>query len=139
MDYLKNLSSRESYILNVGYAPPDGGIGDFCFAHNDDGLHLFYIYRKFFEPKDCHAPNQETMLGHAVSKDLIHWEECEPALVKRSKKWDSAHLWAPSVVETNGSWYMLYTGMDDSINQKIGVATSDNWLWCKEFNHDRIE
>jgi len=113
-------------ILSSAYAPPDGGLGDFCLARNADEWHLFHIYREYGKPLDCHVPGQEAKIGHAVSNDLIHWETREPAILAGNAPWDSAHVWAPSVVRHNGVWYMLYTGMKDDIYQQIGVATSDD-------------
>lgn len=106
------------------YAPPDGGIGDFCMAYHNEKWHLFHIYREYAKPVNCHFPGQESKIGHASSNDLVSWTTCAPAIVGRNGKWDSAHLWAPTVVESKGIWYMLYTGMTDDINQKIGLVTS---------------
>lgn len=117
-------------ILSACYAPPDGGIGDFCLAHRNKEWHLFHIYREYGKPCDCQFPGQESKIGHAFSKDLISWTTRKPAITARKGKWDSAHLWAPTVVEYNGLWHMLYTGMKDDINQKIGLAVSadlENW------------
>lgn len=123
-------------ISTSAYAPPDGGLGDFCLARDADRWHLFHIYREYGKPCDCHASGQEEKIGHAVSKDLLRWETRTPAIRARKKHWDSAHLWAPSVVEHEGAWFMLYTGMRDDIYQKIGAAISDDletWRYpCEE-------
>lgn len=113
-------------ILSSGYAPPDGGIGDFCLAENADAWHLFHIYREYGKPLDCHAPGQEVKIGHAVLNNQARWETREPAIFARRGQWDSAHVWAPGIVKHNDAWYMLYTGMRDDIYQQIGVARSDD-------------
>jgi hypothetical protein len=118
-------------ILCVNYRPSDGGIGDFCLAKSEDGWHLFYIYRDFDQPEDCCIPGQEIKLGHALSKNLRNWSWQEPVLHARKGQWDGAHVWAPSIAYSDGMWYMLYTGMGDEIDQKIGLATSkDLWTWA---------
>lgn len=65
-------------------------------------------------------------IGHAVSKDLIRWENRKSAIEARKEQWDSAHVWAPGVVKYDGAWYMLYTGMKDDIYQQIGVVISED-------------
>lgn len=123
-------------IFNTAYAPPDGGVGDFCPVKTGDGWHFFYIHREYSKGAKCNVVGQETKIGHAFSKDLLQWETRAPAIVAREGCWDSAHVWAPTVVRHEGLWYMLYTGMKEDINQKIGVAVSkdlENWSYpCAE-------
>ena len=54
--------------------------------------------------------------GHAVSEDLIHWVELEPALV--GDQWyDIGGVWAGSAtIRPNGQPIILYTGKPFVIN-----------------------
>jgi hypothetical protein len=115
-----------NHLRHVAYAPPDGGIADFCLINDGYNWHLYHIYREFGRPMDCHAPGQETKIGHAVSKDLATLTPASPAICARVGEWDSAHLWAPSAVQSGGKYWMFYTGMSDDLCQKIGVAVSDD-------------
>jgi len=40
--------------------------------------------------------------------------------------WDASHIWAPSIVERNGTDYMFYTGVSSSSVQAIGLQTATN-------------
>lgn len=99
----------------------------------------------------------ENKIGHAVSNDLLNWcwlslpqvgEEgqpnyrarCQPAVPvsnrdtmaihSRAGKFDSKHVWAPSIVRRGLTYYMFYTGVDAAGDQRMGLATSTdlfNW------------
>jgi hypothetical protein len=49
--------------------------------------------------------------------------------------WDAGHVWAPTIIKKPGdiTYYMLYTGVDASGVQRIGVATStDLNVWTQD-------
>jgi hypothetical protein len=100
--------------------------GDFVFvpAWTPSGvfaLHLFYIRSR----QDLSAAETSKDLGHAVSTDLKNWEVVSTAAVRtRGGRFDSLHVWAPSIVLKGLTYYMFYTGVDALNNQRIGFATS---------------
>ena len=53
---------------------------------------------------------------YSESVDGINWSNCTTILNvsgKASNKWDSEHLYRPSLTEVDGSYYFYYTGRDD--------------------------
>jgi sucrose-6-phosphate hydrolase SacC (GH32 family) len=129
--------------------PPHGRIQpkDFAFIYARGRFHLFYIRLNMWDSiyvADKSSARTEKNLGHARSTDLIHWwdEAVLPrdttVLQVRSGHWDNFHVWAPSIVQQDTTYFMFYTGVTDTIlsdqthryHQRIGVATSsdlDTW------------
>lgn len=62
------------------------------------------------------------------SKDLVHWTKHEKVISQENISWLKMALWAPSVIEKDGKYY-LYFGAND-MHEKgeggIGVAVADN-------------
>lgn len=103
---------------------------DFTLVKKDGLYHLFYIRNNQQLP----LSQTENDFGHATSADFYHWTQLAPVLPTRPDKWDNAHVWAPSIVESNGVYYMFYTGVTSGGGfnnaQRTGVATSvdlENW------------
>jgi hypothetical protein len=117
------------------YAPEDGGIGDFCIVQGEDGWHLYYLYREFHKESLVVHPaasrGVDRYIGHAFSPDLMQWTTHRPVLeIEQDIKHENLMLWAPSVVQHEGAWYMLYTGVDHKRYQYICLARStDLYHW----------
>jgi len=78
-------------------------------------------------------PTTNTMktAAYAVfrSKDLYNWEQLDrPAYMPSRDNWALNGLWAPDVIFYNNKFYLFYTGMYASDNNKrtIGVAVSNH-------------
>jgi beta-xylosidase len=99
-------------ILPGWYADPE--------AHVFTGE--YWIYPTFSAPYD-----QQTFLDAFSSKDLVTWQKHARILDASRVKWVKRALWAPSVVEKDG-WYYLFFGANDIQNDQqvggIGVARS---------------
>ena len=88
---------------------------------------------------DASIPDDSTErdIGHAVSTDLVTWTQLDSVLPIRPDNWDNFHVWSPSLLQNDGTWYMFYTGVtavpgpgSGSELQRIGVATStDLFSW----------
>lgn len=76
--------------------------------------HLFYQYNPWG------AVWGNLTWGHAVSKDLIHWLDLEPAL--KSDEWyDVRGVWSGSVTfRLDGTPIILYTGKFSVITNSLG-------------------
>jgi hypothetical protein len=104
---------------------------DFAFIYARGQFHLFYILHDDFLPDS----STELDFGHAVSSNLYDWTQLSPVLHVRPGKWDDGHVWAPSIIEQDGLFYMFYTGVTkiptfNTQYQRVGVATSTdlvNW------------
>jgi beta-fructofuranosidase len=87
--------------------------------------HLFYQYNP-------NGPFWGTIhWGHAVSSDLLHWEDLPIALAPSKNGPDQNGCWSGCVVDDNGVPTALYTGLEP---QSVCVATGDdelkNWKQC---------
>lgn len=86
--------------------------------------HLFYQYNP-------NGPFWGTMhWGHAISSDLVHWEDFPIALTPSKDGPDQDGCWSGCVVDGGGTPTALYTGLEP---QTVCLATSDDELriWKK--------
>lgn len=99
-------------ILPGWYADPE--------AHVFAGQ--YWIYPTYSAPYD-----QQTFMDAFSSKDLITWEKHPRVLDIADVSWAKRAVWAPSIVEKDG-WYYLFFGANDIQNDQqfggIGVARS---------------
>jgi beta-xylosidase len=99
-------------IITGWYADPEAHV----FADQ------YWIFPTYSAPYD-----QQTFMDAFSSRDLITWGKHSRVLDVRDVKWARRALWAPSVVEKDG-WYYLFFGANDIQNDQqlggIGVARS---------------
>lgn len=113
--------------------PPGYRAKDFALLRHQGLYHLFYTRRNVDVPVD----STEKDLGHAVSVDLISWTQLDPVVPVRPGEWDNFHIWAPHIVQSDGVFYMFYTGVTHvpgsyQFHQRIGVATSTDLIqWTR--------
>jgi beta-xylosidase len=97
-------------ILPGWYADPE--------AHVFDGR--YWIFPTYSAPYD-----QQTFLDAFSSRDLVTWEKHPRVLDIADVSWAKRAVWAPSIVEKDG-WYYLFFGANDIQNDQqlggIGVA-----------------
>ena len=114
---------------------PDKWVWDFWFARDGDRHHVFYLQApRSLGRSDLRHRNAS--IGHAVSTDLRAWTVLPDALAPGEPgSWDDLATWTGSVIERDGRWHMLYTGIstnDSGLIQRIGLATSDDLVhWTK--------
>lgn len=113
--------------------PPGYRAKDFALLRHQGLYHLFYTRRNVNVPVD----STEKDFGHAISVDLISWTQLDPVLPVRPGQWDNFHVWAPHIVESDGIFYMFYTGVTHEpgayqFHQRMGVATSTDLIeWTR--------
>lgn len=76
-----------------------------------EGLHhMFFCYRQSFDFRT--NASRGYRLGHAVSKDLVHWvrDEADALPEPAPGEWDSQMACYPHVFECDGQVYLLYNG-----------------------------
>ena len=97
-------------ILPGWYADPE--------AHIFNGE--YWIYPTYSAPYD-----EQTFMDAFSSKDLVTWTKHARVLEITNVKWARRALWAPSIVEKDG-WYYLFFGANDIQTDRqtggIGVA-----------------
>ncbi|MEN5075129.1 DUF2961 domain-containing protein [Isoptericola cucumis] len=106
-------------------------VNDHTFVQGPDGTwHLFGITHA--EPA---APLDESFFAHATSPSLTQapYEKQEP-VIHADPELGEKHVWAPYVLEHDGTYYMYYSaGLDDNHEEyQLRLATStDLETWTK--------
>ena len=99
-------------VLQGWYADPE--------AHVFDGR--YWIYPTYSAPYD-----QQLFMDAFSSTDLITWTKHARVLDRVNVSWATRAMWAPSIIEKDG-WYYLFFGANDIQNDQqiggIGVARS---------------
>jgi hypothetical protein len=99
--------------------------------------HLFYTLGR--QGQGWMLPGNMIDFGHATTTDLIHWQVEEPILTILPDSWRNRNLWAPHVVRLpDGTFNLYYTGVDSSIVQQIGLASSTDLFNWVDANPDSI-
>ena len=97
-------------ILPGWYADPE--------AHVFDGQ--YWIFPTYSAPYD-----EQTFLDAFSSRDLVTWAKHAHVLDVSNVRWAKRAVWAPSIIEKDG-WYYLFFGANDIQNDQqtggIGVA-----------------
>ncbi len=108
----------------------DRWLWDFWLADDGADHHVFFLQadRSLGDPELRHW---NVSIGHAVSRDLSHWEVLSDALAPGPPgAWDDYTTWTGSAIRLeDGRWHLLYTGTARSergLVQRIGLATSDD-------------
>jgi sucrose-6-phosphate hydrolase SacC (GH32 family) len=118
-------TDRKSTKIHI--RPENTRAGDVIPYYHDSDYHVFYL--------------RDNNWAHVVSKDLVNWTELPDALSKSvdSLGPDGEACWTGSIVESNGIFYLFYTGKnsrDPKGDQKVMMATSKDLIhWIKEPQH----
>jgi beta-xylosidase len=108
-----NTARSGNPVLPGWYADPEGII-----LQNN-----YYIFPTYSAPYE-----QQVFLDAFSSADLIHWQKHSRILDTASIKWAKKAMWAPSVTEKDGKYYLFFGANDIQSGQEsggIGVAVSD--------------
>lgn len=105
--------------LSYHFEPEKGWIND------PNGLCWFKgEYHAFFQ-HNPYAAKWDTMhWGHAVSKDLVHWEELPIALFPTEPYENSGGCFSGSALEKDGVLYLMYTSVSEELGQTQSIAMS---------------
>jgi beta-fructofuranosidase len=120
--------SSDPHRPRFHFLPPNNWMND------PNGLiHWQGQYHMFYQ----HNPNNpfwgDIHWGHAVSSDLVHWKDLEPALTPDMPPDDDGGCWSGCTVNDNCVPTFFYTGIKNG-EQTTCMATSDNNLlvWQKD-------
>ncbi len=110
------------------YQPEGGILWDAWFAFDGHRHHAYYLQapRDLADPEDRHLRAE---VGHAVSADLVHWEEVGTAFRRGPEgSWDDGAIWTGStLLDAEGTAHLFYTSFssgDGPARQRIGHATA---------------
>ncbi|NEU10464.1 family 43 glycosylhydrolase [Flavihumibacter sp. R14] len=84
----------------------------------------YYIYPTYSAPYE-----KQVFLDAFSSKDLVNWEKHSRIVDTASIRWAKKAVWAPSITEKDGRYYLFFGANDIQNDQEhggIGVAVSDN-------------
>ena len=103
--------------------------GDAIPLYHNGVFHIFYLTSP---PNTVNWPERiRTTWQHAITKDLINWQELEPALVPgEGNAIDKDGCWTGSAIYANGKFHIFYTAadLDSKYQQKIVHAVSDDGI-----------
>jgi beta-xylosidase len=72
---------------------------------------------------------RQTFLDAFSSKDLVHWTKHSHILDIKDVKWAAYAVWAPSITEKDGKYYLFFGANDIQNDQQpggMGIAVSDS-------------
>lgn len=97
----------------------DDDIADHCWIEDRSGT-----FHLFFHTESRMAPSH---IDHYTTRDFQSLSYVGTALDVMPGAWDADGVWAPHIIEHDGTYYMFYTGVHGlgvSQVQRTGVATS---------------
>ncbi|MET3127168.1 beta-xylosidase [Arcicella rosea] len=111
--YAQKKTSAGNPIFQGWYADPEGIIFD----------KTYWIYPTYSAPYD-----KQVFFDAFSSKDLVTWTKHSKILDTSNVKWAKRAVWAPSIIEKGGK-YFIFFGANDIQSDKeyggIGVAVAD--------------
>jgi len=117
--------TKQEVILETGPDDFDSArLVDMTIFFKDDLFHIWYT---------ALDENDNYSIGYATSTDGLEWKKRGPITLDRGSlgEFDSAFIFAPTVIYHNDNWLMWYTGHNGT-QTRIGCATSSNGLfWTK--------
>src|SRR5688572_12650073 len=107
--------------LSVSASTQSGRFGNPIFPgwYADPEAHVFenryWIYPTYSAPYD-----EQLFMDAFSSTDLVTWEK-HPKIVDNTRvKWVKRAMWAPSIVEKDGWYYLFFGGNDIQNDQQLG-------------------
>lgn len=114
--------------FNYHFEPVKGWMND------PNGL-IYYKgkYHAFFQHNPFAAKWDTMHWGHAVSEDMIHWEEVEIALYPDMPYENDGGCFSGSAIEKDGRLYLFYTSVSREMGQTQSVAYSDDGVHFEKY------
>lgn len=131
-DEIRRQMLKDPHRPAYHFQPPANWMNDpNGFIHWKGQYHLFYQHHPY-------GPLHANMhWGHAVSDDLVHWQDLPIALTPDPDGPDSGGCWSGCAVDNEGVPTLLYTGVWPE-SQCIAVGTDDLIDWVKHENNPVI-
>ncbi len=128
---MKNYKNMQR--LKYHFEPKKGWMND------PNGLCKFNgVYHAFFQ----HYPYAKVWgpmhWGHAISKDLIHWEELPIALTPDKPYENDGGCFSGSAIEKDGVLYLFYTSVSKELGQTQSLAISKDGINFEKYDKNPI-
>lgn len=124
---------RGKLRFHYHFEPKKGWIND------PNGLIYYGGYYHVFFQHNPYAPWWGKMhWGHAVSRDLIHWEELPIALYPDMDYENKGGCYSGSAIEKDGKIYLFYTSVSRAMNQTQSVAYSDDGIHFTKYSGNPV-
>ena len=107
---------------------------------NDPNGLIFYKgkYHAFFQ-HNPHEPVWGPMhWGHAVSEDLVYWQELPIALYPDMYYEDNGGCFSGSAIEKDGRIYLIYTSVSKQYGQSQSIAYSDDGINFTKYENNPV-
>ena len=101
-------------VFQGWYADPEGTVFN----------HQYWIYPTYSAPYD-----KQVFMDAFSSTDLINWQKHPHIIDTAAIKWAKRAVWAPSIIEKNGKYYLFFGANDIQNNQEkggIGIGVADH-------------
>jgi beta-fructofuranosidase len=133
----KSNNSHDLHRPQYHYLPASNWMNDPNGVIQWEGrYHLFYQYNPY-------GANHANMhWGHAVSDDMVHWEELPVAIAPTPDSYDRGGIFSGCMVDNDGTPTVFYTGVNDDYSvqvQCIATGSSDLLTWEKHDQNPVIE
>lgn len=104
--------AQQNPVIKGWYADPEG------IVYNN----TYWIFPTYSAPYE-----KQIFFDAFSSKDLVHWNKHERILDTVAVKWAKRAMWAPSVIEKGGKYYLFFGANDVHQGEVggIGVAVAD--------------
>lgn len=76
--------------------------------------------------------------GHAVSSDMVHWQELPIALAPTEWYEDDGGCFSGSAVEKDGKLYLFYTSVSKELGQTQSVAVSEDGIHFRKYGGNPV-
>lgn len=126
-------------VYNTAQLNPSRYLNDHSIIRGRDGTwHLFSITGNKLPPGQFPPGHLEDEFAHATATSLTGPWITHPSVLHTDRNYHGeSHLWAPHVIESNGTYYMFYAAgpredRPSSAEWAINLATStDLWNWTR--------
>jgi beta-fructofuranosidase len=130
----KKDSDPMTLARGMNYAPKNLFMWDTWYMPIGDVVHAYHLQR--LRPGATIPPENQDMIGHAVSRNLIDWEECPPVLgPDPSNPIDDLYAYTGCALWHEGQGHLYYTmrnRTDGGRIQRMGLALSpDGYEWTR--------
>lgn len=95
-------------------------------------------YHAFFQHNPYAAHWDKMHWGHAISTDLIHWQELEIALFPDQPYEDKGGCYSGNAIVKDGVLYLFYTSVSEALGQTQSVATSTDGVHFTKYEGNPV-